>query len=1457
MRRTAARGLTALLATAAVVAGVLPATSALAAPTDPTPINVGQLSQTQATNTNTNVTISVGQSSHNQVTGGQPPVIMFLTGPQTQPGTDPANSNAPYPAQKVFATGVTVTPDDNDFTVSTVSGHFNLAPGGNPVGPGYWDLTVCYGQSANSTSCTDSGPSVEKGTGIFYVFSPPPTVTGITPNTRASGSSQAVSVSGTGLSQGGTLSVEQNGNPHVGFTFGSYTYSGNATVTATMTISGEQAGTYDLRYTNTDGKTGLLPNALTVTPPVSLATNPISPVGVTKGVSNYPFTINGAQFQPGVQVKALDTSQSTAAAQAAGVTFTINTVTPTQITGVVSVLSNATPAGATASDPGFRKLVVTNPDNGSASLDNGFALYPVPTVTAVSPATRGRGYNGQLNITGTNFRTVGATNNPSPPIVNFGTGITHGVVHWNSATSLTVDDVLIAQDAPLGARAITVRNPDGADVSSGSSALTITASPSVGTVSPSRSARGRTVSITVTGSGYSTATNGMTLAIINPTSGGTVCTSNPTTATSATKLTASCTIPGGTAPGEYGIRLTNTGDGGTSDCAGTCFSIDSFGVDSVTTQAGGVGNNDPSIVPVTVTGGGIPQGAHITLRHNPSLFDQAELQREPCPTAAVPSCGGVAQDGSSITEYFKFLDVAPGLYDVIVTGVVNGNNTVGQCTCQINVNAAGSPTVTTISPTTFVQGTMAKTVTITGTNFYPGDRAVISGGDGKVVVVAGSEQTAADHKSMTFKVTVDPAAATGTANSVKIVDSSSPAFSSGSTQLTINPAPVIKTVAPTTVGQGGTTASDGFTVTGTSFVVGADKPSSTQFTACTGVTIDPTTVVITKGVSGADDTAKMKLSVASDTATGPCAITATNPDTGTNTAASLLSITAAPVATQVSPKALGRGATSQDLTITGTGFAAGVTVAFLRNNAADTGTTVNTVTVNSATQLTVNVTTAANAVVGKRDIKFTNTDLGTSTCANCFSVATVPGVVSNVTAKPGDGKALVSWTAPTDDGGDAVVSYDIVVNPGARHVASPGTGTSRVVTGLTNGTAYTFSVSAKNTIPGAGTPVGTTEAVTPSPVARFVNMKPVLVVNSSTGLGIPNATRGRVANRTFDVQLANVPTNAVGATFVAALSSASAATNVSVYGTGQPAGPVTAYAYPTINKSGTAVVNFGPTPGKVRIAVSGNGAYMTLHQTGWLIRGDADGATPATTGGVYVPMNANLVEASTSNSTTPLSNAVYYRTPDLQSAEAVALQVTALNVRSNGRVFAYAPEDGAITGMTFMSGKATTQLLITRLGQGTAKCTSDPAESASINRLCIKVQGISGVRVQLVGYWSKKTSDLSGFGSRVASIAPTRIFTATTTRVGEMTMKVPSSVPSTASAVLVQVRAYYSPSGYTFVKLYADGADEPAEFAATTSRYDVASNLAVASFNPTTRNLRLKVIGPGVKLYVDVIGYIN
>lgn len=109
------------------------------------------------------------------------------------------------------------------------------------------------------------------------------------------------------------------------------------------------------------------------------------------------------------------------------------------------------------------------------------------------------------------------------------------------------------------------------------------------------------------------------------------------------------------------------------------------------------------------------------------------------------------------------------------------------------------------------------------------------------------------------------------------------------------------------------------------------------------------------------------------------------------------------------------------------------------------------------------------------------TQFGASPPARSVPVTPVglPGAPSGVQGFIGSrGSVNVSWIGPASTGGTPVIEYVATASPGGAACTSPG-GLSCTITGLSNGTSYTFSVVARNA-------VGTGPASEPSPVAKVL-----------------------------------------------------------------------------------------------------------------------------------------------------------------------------------------------------------------------------------------------------------------------------------------------------------------------------------------------------------------------------------
>ncbi len=91
----------------------------------------------------------------------------------------------------------------------------------------------------------------------------------------------------------------------------------------------------------------------------------------------------------------------------------------------------------------------------------------------------------------------------------------------------------------------------------------------------------------------------------------------------------------------------------------------------------------------------------------------------------------------------------------------------------------------------------------------------------------------------------------------------------------------------------------------------------------------------------------------------------------------------------------------------------------------------------------------------------------------------VPEAPTDVLAIRGNSEVTVSFTPPLSDGGSPITSYTVTSNPGNQ--VATGISSPIVVTGLTNGTEYTFTVSATN-VAGIGPSSVASLPVTPATI---------------------------------------------------------------------------------------------------------------------------------------------------------------------------------------------------------------------------------------------------------------------------------------------------------------------------------------------------------------------------------------
>ena len=482
---------------------------------------------------------------------------------------------------------------------------------------------------------------------------------------------------------------------------------------------------------------------------------------------------------------------------------------------------------------------------------------------------------------------------------------------------------------PAGTHTVqAVYNGDTAFTASTSPAVTQTVNPlAVSSLSPNTLVQGASnQTVTIAGTGFLFAP---TLSF-----SGTGITVNSLGWNSTSQLTANLTVAADAAPGARDVTVTNPG-GEIATLAGG-FTVTAAPPPVTVTSLNPVNvNRGVANRAVTITGSGFAAGATVAFSGT-GVTTGAVTVTSPTQITVPVSVAATA---------------TPGARDVTVS-VPSGRS----ATLASGFTVNGPPVVTGVSPTTVPEGATQQ-IAIAGSNFVNGATVTVSGTGVTVGSVAYTSST-----SLTANVTVAPTA-NPTARNVRVTN---PDLRSGACTacLTVTAVPVLTSISPTSLSAGA--ANQAVTLNGSGFTA-AFLSGGGKVDFGDGVTV----LSLTRN-SNTRMTARV--TVSPNALPGPRNVQVNAPGGLSSALQGAFSVAAGPTITSLNPASMRRTGTAQTLVVTGAGFAAGARITF-----AGTGITVNSTTVNSATQLTLRVTIARTAATGMRNVTVTNRNGSTGT----------------------------------------------------------------------------------------------------------------------------------------------------------------------------------------------------------------------------------------------------------------------------------------------------------------------------------------------------------------------------------------------------------------------------------------------------------------------------------------------
>jgi hypothetical protein len=422
----------------------------------------------------------------------------------------------------------------------------------------------------------------------------------------------------------------------------------------------------------------------------------------------------------------------------------------------------------------------------------------------------------------------------------------------------------------------------------------------------------------------------------------------------------------------------------------------------------------------------------------------------------------------------------------------------------------------------------------------------------------------------------------------------------------------------------------------------------------------------------------------------------------------------------------------------------------------------------------------------------------------------VPSAPRNPAATAGNGVATVTWQAPTTNGGFNISSYTVTSSPGNRTCTWTTGPLTCNVTGLTNGTLYTFTVKATNS-KGTGPSSVATNAVTPTSADWFHALTPARILDTRPNgpqVGPYNSPFGPGTTRNVKVtDTGGVPANADAVVLNVTVTNTTQASFLSIWPTGQPQPLVSSLnwaAGQTIPNAVTVKVGtggnisvFNPS-GSVHVIVDVVGYYDTNTGSGFSSLTPSRILDTRPTGPQVGPFGTPFGPGTTRNVKVTDTGGVP------ANADAVVLNVTVTNTTQASflSIWPTGQPQPLVSSLNWAAGQTIPNAVTVKVGTGGNIAVYNPT-------------GNVDVIVDVVGYFT------AGSGKLFHPIAPQRIqdsrageqvgpyntpWGPTATR--QVTIGGVFGIPANADSVLLNITVT-APTAPSFLTVWPVGQSQP------------------------------------------------